>query len=365
MTIIHNSIKFISMGLQMEDRILVVDDESDFLASIRRGLITSGFKSIQTESDPLVAVRAIDSGEVFDIALIDITMPGMSGIELLQFLKKAHPGTECIMISALDEAATAVDCLKKGAYDYLVKPVSRENLISAILRALERRRLLDIVNIGKKASVPKLNNPVAFAPIRTRNEQMLKILKVAELHAFSDAPVLITGETGTGKELLSRAVHAASPRSRRIFTPVNMDALANTLFDDQFFGHVRGAFTGADKERAGYLESTDKGTLFLDEIGNLPLELQGRLLRVLQDGEFIKIGANRPSKVDVRIIAATNKDLDSMMAKNLFRKDLYYRLSGGWVHLPPLRKRKDDIPQLVGAFLKEWCGSQSPEVAGV
>lgn len=165
----------------MEDRILVVDDEPDFLASIRRGLITSGFKSIQTESDPLVAVHAIDSGEVFDIALIDITMPGMNGIELLQFLKKAHPGTECIMISALDEAAAAVDCLKKGAYDYLVKPVSRENLVSAILRALERRRLLDIVNIGKKTSVPgilpKINSLIDVGSIHSGQVEGCRVIR--------------------------------------------------------------------------------------------------------------------------------------------------------------------------------------------
>ncbi|RJQ80854.1 MAG: sigma-54-dependent Fis family transcriptional regulator [Desulfobacteraceae bacterium] len=346
----------------MKNKILVVDDESDFLESIRRGLITSGFKGIRTESDPHAAASALENGESFDVALIDITMPAMSGIELLEFFKKTHPSTECIMITALDEARTAVECLKKGAYDYLVKPVSKENLLSSINRALERKRLRDILSVDQKRSIPALSNPEAFAAIKTRNAHMLKILKVAELHAGSDSPVLITGETGTGKELLARAVHTASPRCDYPFTPINMDALSETLFDDQFFGHAKGAFTGADQDRAGFLESTHKGTLFLDEIGNLPLELQGRLLRVLQDGEFIKIGTNRPRKVDVRIIAATNKDLDRMMSKNQFRKDLFYRLSGGWVHLPHLRERKDDIPLLIDGFLKEFCGPGGAEL---
>jgi transcriptional regulator with PAS, ATPase and Fis domain len=207
-----------------------------------------------------------------------------------------------------------------------------------------------------------LNNREAFSTIVTRNERMGKILKVAELHAVSDSPILITGETGTGKELFARAVHAASQRCRQPFTPINMDAVAGTLFDSEFFGHTKGAFTGADKEREGYLERTHKGTLFLDEIGNLPLELQGRLLRVLQDGEFIKIGTNSPRKVDVRIIAATNKDLDKMMEKKLFRRDLYYRLSGGWLQLPPLRERSDDIPLLIRHFLQEFCGTAGGEV---
>ena len=338
----------------MKSKILVVDDELDFLESVRRGLITSGFKDVHTHSDPLSVANLISNGSVFDVALIDITMPGMDGIELLQLIKNTLPRTECIMITALDEARLAVECLKRGAYDYLVKPVSKEELILSTKHAIERKRLLDILDIDKKLALPKLNNPQAFSPIITHNERMIRILKIAELHAADDAPILITGETGTGKELLAHAVHAASLRSNQRFTPINMDALTGSLFDAEFFGHTKGAFTGAERDRAGYLETTHRGTLFLDEIGNLPPELQGKLLRVLQDGEFIKIGTSKPRKVDVRIIAATNKDLDEMMAKDLFRKDLYYRLSGGWLQLPPLRDRIDDLPLLVNSFLKEF-----------
>ena len=346
----------------MRARIIVVDDETDFLDSVRRGLITSGYKNVHTEADSTKAAEVIEGGEKFDIALIDITMPGLTGIELLQSIKNVQPRTECIMITALDEARTAVDCLKKGAYDYLVKPISKEDLISSINRALERKRLLDILDINKKKTVPQLNNAEAFAPIQTRNDRMLRILKEAELHAVSDAPILITGATGTGKELLARAVHKASQRAGHSFTPINMDALTATLFDAEFFGHTKGAFTGAEKERSGYLETTNKGTLFMDEIGNLALELQGKLLRVLQDGEFIKIGTSKTSKTDVRFIAATNKELEVLMARSKFRKDLFYRLSGSWLHLPPLKDRKDDIPLLIGRFLEEICGPSGGDI---
>lgn len=341
----------------MDNSIIIIDDERDFLESMRRGMITSGIKNVRTEEDPRKAAAAFEGNEEFDIALIDITMPEMSGIELLELIKNTSPTTECIMVTAVDEARTAINCMRKGAYDYLVKPISKEDLISTLHRALERRRLMEILDLQKRRTKPQLMNKEAFAPIVTGSDKMLRVLKEAELHAASSLPVLITGETGTGKELLATAIHAASPRAQQTFIPINMESLSSQLFESQFFGHARGAFTGASEDRVGYLESSHKGTLFLDEIGNLPLELQGKLLRVLQDGEFIKIGTNKPRKVDVRFIAATNSDLDRLMLKNLFRKDLYYRLKGGWLHLPPLRERKDDIPLLITRFVKEFCGS--------
>jgi two-component system response regulator AtoC len=346
----------------MSSSILVVDDERDFLDSVRRGLITSGIRNVRTEEDPRKAAAAFEAGEEFDIALIDVTMPEMDGIKLLEAIKNTSPATECIMVTAVDEARVAINCLKKGAYDYLVKPISKEDLVSTINRALERRRLIEILDLRKRTTLPKLNNEEAFKPIFTRSADVIRVLKEAELHAASNIPILITGETGTGKELLARAIHAASLRSGKTFTPVNMESLNPQLFESQFFGHTKGAFTGATKDRVGYLESTHRGTLFLDEIGNLPLELQGKLLRVLQDGEFIKIGTSAPRKVDIRFIAATNSDLDRLMTKNVFRKDLYYRLKGGWLHLPPLRERRDDIPLLMGKFLEEYCDSQGANI---
>jgi two-component system response regulator AtoC len=346
----------------MDNSIIVVDDERDFLESVKRGLITAGFKNVHTEADARKAAANFENGEIFDIALIDITMPEMNGIELLSVIKSTSPDTECVMVTAVDEARTAVDCLKNGAYDYLVKPISKEDLVSSINRALERKRLVEIIDLGKRRTLPKIDHKAAFKPIVTQSSDMLRLLKEAELHAASDIPVLITGETGTGKELLSRAIHAASSRAGAVFTPVNMESLNANLFDAQFFGHNKGAFTGAEKDQAGYLESSNRGTLFLDEIGNLPLELQGKLLRVLQGGEFIKIGSSRPQKVNIRFIAATNSDLDRLLVKKLFRKDLYYRLRGGWLHLPPLRERKNDIPLLINSFLEEFCGPAGADV---
>ena len=186
---------------------------------------------------------------------------------------------------------------------------------------------------------------------------MLTVLKEAELHAASNVPILITGESGTGKELLAKAIHMASSRAQGPFIPINMASLTDSLFDDDFFGHVRGAFTGAEKDHTGYLEHANHGTLFLDEIGILPIDLQGKLLRVLQEGEFAKIGTSRMRKVHVRFVAATNENLDLLLKRGRFRKDLYYRLKGAQLHLPPLRERSDDIPLLINSFMAELPGN--------
>ncbi|NVL89763.1 MAG: sigma-54-dependent Fis family transcriptional regulator [Desulfobacterales bacterium] len=341
----------------MGNSILVVDDEPDFLETARRGLVTSGFKNVRLESDSRKAAALFEQGGAVDIALIDITMPGMNGVELLEAIKSSSPSTECIMVTAINEAKVAVESLKKGAYDYLVKPISRDDLVLAINRALERKRLLDILDLSKKKSLPKLKHVEAFKPIVTRSADIFRVLKEAELHAASNVHVLITGESGTGKELLARAIHSASPRARFPFTPVNMASVTGSLFDAEFFGHTRGAFTGAEKDRVGYLEHTGQGTLFLDEIGTLPLDLQGKLLRVLQEGEYIKVGTSKTQKANVRFIAATNANLERLMAKGEFRKDLYYRLKGAWLHLPPLRERQEDIPLLIEKFLEEFCNA--------
>jgi two-component system response regulator AtoC len=345
----------------MENSILIIDDEPDFLDSVRRVLRTAGYRNIEVALDAEQAESLVENGHNFDLALIDIMLSGIDGVELLESIKHRSPTTECLMVTAVNDAKVAVECIRKGAYDYLVKPVSKDDLILSVRKTLERKRLMDIVALNKGQTVPALSCPEAFGAICARSPKMLRILKEAELHAQSDMPVLITGESGTGKELLARAIHKASPRAKANFTPVNMASLSGSLFDSEFFGHTQGAFTGASRERAGYLEQTNGGTVFLDEIGHMPLELQGKLLRVLQEGEYFKLGLSRPQRVDVRFIAATNADLDRLTARGEFRKDLYYRLKGAWLHLPPLRDRKEDIPLLVSKFMESYDGG-APQV---
>jgi DNA-binding NtrC family response regulator len=343
----------------LRNRILVIDDEKHFLLSVQRGLAANGFQQVTTESDPETALSIFQKNGPFDIALIDLTMPAMDGMQVLDFIKKNNPITECIMITAVNEARAAMECLKQGAYDYLVKPISSDDLVSAIKRALERKKLLEIVDLTKKTRPPQLERPEAFKGLTTQSVTLIRLMREAELHAASNVAILITGESGTGKELLARAIHAASPRAGKTFTAINMASLTGNLFEAEFFGHIRGAFTGAERDREGYLEYTRGGTLFLDEIGILPLELQGKLLRVLQEKEFLKLGTNYPRVADVRFIAATNADLEQLMAEGRFRADLYYRLRGAWLHLPPLRKRAEDIALLADTFLKQLGGDKA------
>jgi two-component system response regulator AtoC len=341
----------------MSHRIIVIDDDRDYLELVRDRLSAAGFPSVDILDDPVAAAAVFDAQGTYDLALIDLGMPEMNGQELLDLIKKHSPTTECIMVTAVNDARTAVECLRQGAYDYLVKPVSEEDLLFAVKRALERKRLLDILHIEKSRRPPVFAHPEAFAGILTRCPSLLRVLKEAELHAASDVPILITGESGTGKELLARAIHRASARAAGMFLPLNMAAFSADLFEAEFFGHTRGAFTGAERERSGHLKYCHRGTLFLDEVGNLPLALQGKLLRVLQDGEFTPVGSSAPQKADVRFVAATNEELDQMVDSGRFRRDLYYRIRGSWLHLPALRERREDIPLLSEHFLREFGAS--------
>lgn len=334
-------------------RILVVDDDRDYLELVERRLRQAGYEAVLLFEDPQGVRERFAAGEGADLALIDVGLPGMDGRGLLEWIKRHSPATECLMVTAMNDARTAVACLRLGAYDYLVKPVSEEDLVFAVRRALERKRLLDLLAIERSRRPPAFESPEAFEGFITASAAVRKVLKEAELHAASDMPILITGESGTGKELLARAIHRASPRRERPFLPVNMAALSPELFESEFFGHLRGAFTGAEKDRPGHLRSCEGGTLFLDEIGNLSPALQGKLLRVLQDGEFTPVGSSLPQRADVRFIAATNEDLEGLITSRRFRLDLYYRIRGGWLHLPPLRERREDIPLLVAHVLTE------------
>ena len=248
----------------MGNRIILVDDDRDYMELLAGKLRAIGYDNLHLVDSPLEAAEAFDNSEPFDVALIDMTMPEMDGMAMLGHIKNTSPGTEVIMVTAINEARTAVECLKKGAYDYLVKPVAKDVLALTLPRALERKRLLDILDMEKRQTHPELNNPAPFRPIVTQHPGMRRILKEAELHAASNVPILITGESGTGKELLARAIHNASARADSPFTPINMSSIAPNLFEAEFFGHAKGAFTGADADRAGFLEHTNKGTLRKD-----------------------------------------------------------------------------------------------------
>lgn len=340
--------------------VLVVDDEVLFLEGIKSCFSTEGFRRVVYLSDAVEASKIILSEAAFDLCLLDVNMPGMSGEKLLELVKERNVTAECIMISARDDARTALSCLKKGAYDYLLKPLTCEELLSVVNRSLERKRLIDLVTVRNQEGL-QLDNREAFSSIVAQSEKMKQVMRESELLARSDLPILITGESGTGKELLARAIHQASGREEKPFVAVNIAAVSGNVFESEFFGHVKGAYTGADRDRAGYIESAHDGTVFLDEIGDLPMELQGKLLRVLQEKEYMKVGSSLPRRTNVRFIAATNTNLERMVERGKFRPDLYYRLRGSWVRLLPLRERKEDIPLLIDHFLAESGADIEPE----
>ncbi|MBI5525262.1 MAG: sigma-54-dependent Fis family transcriptional regulator [Deltaproteobacteria bacterium] len=337
----------------MEDAsILIVDDEQDFLDSALRMLRISGYPDVTAVSDP-AAVAGLLPARAFDVAFLDVTMPGLDGVEVLSIIKEGSPATECVMVTANDSIPTVVRAIRRGAVDYLLKPITPDQLVHALDRALEHRHLVETLALRSRGAAGRaLKDPAAFSAFCTGEKCMLRVLHEAELHAASGIPVLITGETGTGKELLARAVHAASRRRGGPFVAVNMLSLSPTLFESEFFGHAKGAFTGADHDRAGYLAQARGGTLFLDEIGDLSTEIQGKLLRILQEGEFVPVGKTKPEQADVRFVAATNCQLETLVAEKRFRKDLYYRLLFAQLQIPPLRERREDIPLLSATFVE-------------
>jgi DNA-binding NtrC family response regulator len=286
-----------------------------------------------------------------------MTMPGMDGMALLDHIKNTSPATECIMLTTINESRNAVACLRKGAYDYLVKPVAKAVLTISLPKALERKRLLDIFDMEKRQTHDELDNPDPFKPIITQAPVMQRVLKEAELHAAGNVPILISGESGTGKELLAWAMHAASPRSAFPFTPINMASIvadSSDLFETELFSQTHDELSDNVDRRQGFLEHTHQGTLYLEEIGDLPMDLQGKMLQILQEGVFSRLGSSKRVPINLRFIAATSEDLHGMMARNVFRKDLYSRFRAGWLHLPPLRERSGDIALLANAFLEKY-----------
>jgi DNA-binding NtrC family response regulator len=346
----------------MSASILVVDDEPAFLESVVRMLKLERYDDVTAVGRGADALAALEK-HAADVAFLDVCMPEMDGLALLKLIKERSPGTECMMLTASESIPTVIRAVRLGAYDYLVKPILPEQLTQALDRALERKRLVETLLL--RSSAAPLSNPQAFKEFVTGDRALLRLLHEAELHAACDIPMLITGETGVGKEVLAQAVHRCSRRAQGPFVAVNMLAVSPALFESEFFGHARGSFTGADRDRVGYLGQARGGTLFLDEVGDLPIEIQGKLLRVLQEHEYTPVGRNRPERADVRFVAATNQDLEARVRDGKFRKDLYFRLQFAHVHLPPLRDRGGDIPLLAAHFLREGVRIEDDAVAAL
>ncbi len=281
------------------------------------------------------------------LVITDVRMPGMSGLDLLKSIRAEYPQTAVIMLTAFGTVQTAVEAMKTGAYDYLTKPIDYDELAFVVGRAMEHQHLLDQVRCLRS----NLDQKYGFESIVGRSKSLLRVLEMASKVAPKDSTVLIRGDTGTGKELLAKAIHQNSSRRAEAFVTINCGAIPKDLLESELFGHTKGSFTSALAAKAGKIEAADGGTLFLDEIGDLPVELQVKLLRLIQQGEIEKVGAGAATRVDVRIIAATNRNLQAMIEDGSFREDLYYRLAVVPLELPPLRERVDDVPELVQHFL--------------
>ncbi len=328
-------------------RAIVVDDEMSVCEAAKAILETEGIEVFTTTSS-LNAFEHIKKNS-YDLIISDLKMPEMDGITLYESIKDLAPDSIFIIITAYGTIPSAVDAIKKGIYDYIPKPFTPDEVRIPVRRALEKR-ILERENIALKTQI---ESRYSFQNIIGNSPEMHEIFRIMRHAASSESNVLITGESGTGKELVARAIHSNSVRARKKFLIVNCGAIPDGLLESELFGHVRGAFTSAVGDKRGLVEEADRGTLFLDEIGELVLALQVKLLRVLQDGEFQKVGDTLPRKVDVRVIAATNRDLKKAIAEKTFREDLFYRLNVIPIELPPLRKRKEDIPLLVTYFLQK------------
>ncbi|QWV95055.1 sigma-54 dependent transcriptional regulator [Geomonas oryzisoli] len=338
----------------MRARILVVDDElsmREFLAILLDG---EGYLVDQAES----AEQALSciAERHYEMVISDVSMPGLGGIELLTRVKAQSPDTAVLMITAFTTAEQAVEAMKLGAYDYIGKPFKVEEVKVLVRKALEKQSLVQ-ENKRLKAEVQER---FSFSGMIGKSKQIREVYELIEKVADSMANVLITGESGTGKELAARAIHYNSPRKNASFVAVNCGAIPETLIESELFGHAKGAFTGAIADRPGLFEQAEGGTLFLDEIGELPLQLQAKLLRVLQEREFRRVGGGVALKADVRIVAASNRNLEEQVREGSFREDLFYRLNVVQVRMPSLKERSEDIPALVEHFYKKyslWSGS--------
>ncbi len=343
------------------NRILVIDDDQAVLNYLKIFLLQSGSFDVATLSNSTKAYAELKNN-AYDLLLLDMDMPDVTGLDILKHIQEKNIDIETIVLTGVEDVELAVAAVKLGAMEYLTKPVDNERLLRLINTALEHRNRQKTSDREDAVSVEDLKFKDEFKDIITQNEKMYRVFSVVEKMAQTDNSVLIWGESGTGKELIARAIHQISKRRTHNFIAVNAGAFANELFASEFFGHSQGAFTGAATNKRGLVEEADKGTLFLDEIGELALPIQVKLLRVLQEGEFFRLGSTKNLKVDVRIVAATNKNLHEEIKKGNFRKDLFYRLNMNSVYLPPLRERKGDASLLANHFLSIFCKTNGKKI---
>jgi DNA-binding NtrC family response regulator len=340
--------------------ILVVDDEEDHAQVMCEALTRQGHKCDVTYS--LAEASAKLDRRPYDVVVTDLVMEGRrDGLELLKKIKQVEPPPPVILVTAHGDIRTAVQAMDEGAYSFIEKPLDLEHFRAQVNRAVERSQL----QRQNEALREQLVDVSGFEGVIGTSPAMRKVIQTARQVAPSDIPVLITGESGTGKELIARAIHNISRRRKARLVAMNCAGFSPTILEDELFGHVRGAFTDARTDRPGRFEHANHGTLFLDEIGDMPQDMQAKLLRVLENGEVVRLGSNEPMRVDVRLVSATNKDLDQMIADKLFREDLYFRIKGATIHIPPLRERREDIPLLIHYFLQQASEKYGKPIEGL
>lgn len=343
----------------MPERVLVIDDEKSICDALSHVLKAAGY-SVSASTSGAEGLSLIERAS-FDLVISDIKMVGITGIDVLKKIKQTHPDTPVIMITAFGSIESAVEAVKMGASDYITKPFMNEDLKLRVAKALESRRLVK-ENLELKA---RLSERYDFSRIIGRSEAMKKAFSLLDHAIPVSSNILITGETGTGKGLVAQTIHYNSPRKDGPFVSVNCGAIPEQLLESQLFGHKKGAFTSADRDARGQVEEAEGGTLFLDEIGEMPLGLQVKLLKLIQDREFLPVGGSKPVSVDCRIIAATNQELERLVESRQFRQDLYYRLNVIEIHLPPLRERGDDVLFLARHFIAELAKESGSKTVGL
>jgi len=339
--------------------VLLVDDEKSVRSTLAIMLNKSGYSVDEAGSGP--DALGLMKDRIFDLLITDLKMEPMNGLELLKKTKHTNPSTEVIMMTAFGTVESGVEAMKLGAYDYIQKPFEKDEFLLLVEKALERKALISEVEQLQN----ELREKYSFENIIGNSNEMMEVLSMVSKVAKTDSTVLITGESGTGKELVAKALHVNSRRKNRAFVTINCGALPENLQESELFGHVRGAFTGAMRDKRGLFQEANGGTLFLDEIGEMAPPTQVKLLRFLQDGEIRRVGENEPIHVDVRLIAATNQDLEKLIEEGQFREDLYYRLNVIPIHMPPLRERKDDIALLVKHFLTQHHAKGNTKITDV